>query len=478
MIDTHCHLEMSEFDEDREEVIQRARDAGIEAIITIGSDLKGNIGSLELSRKYGFIYSSIGIHPHDAKDFTEEIYNQIKEWATEFRIHGTGCRMHDTPLNPPLVRGGVKGGKVVAIGETGLDYHYDNSPRDVQRKVFGRHLDLAKELDLPAVIHSREAKKDTLDILGESGINRGVLHCFSGDIDMAERVMEMGFYISIAGPVTFKNAKKLVEIAKIIPDGYLLIETDAPYLTPEPFRGKRNEPAFVVNTAKKIAELRGITFEDIARITMLNAKRLFKLGALPRKGEIAYKIRDSLYLNITNRCTNKCSFCVRFHGDYVKGHNLRLSDEPTEEELKSAIGEPSLYREVVFCGYGEPLLKLDIVKNLSKWIKEKGGRVRINTNGHGNLIHHRNILPELRGLVDSISISFDAPDEETYNRICSPAFKNAFDEVILFMKEARKYIPDVQATVVEMEGVNVDKCRRITDKLGIKLRVRKLDVVG
>ncbi|MDI6745207.1 MAG: YchF/TatD family DNA exonuclease [Thermodesulfovibrionales bacterium] len=476
-IDTHCHLEMTEFDEDRDKVIQRARGAGIEAVITVGSDMKGNIGSLRLSEKYDFIYAAVGIHPHDAKDFTEEIYNQLKEWGTN-------------PPSPPFTKGGQGGinsslvprpsslNKVVAIGETGLDYHYDNSPRDIQKEVFKRHLLLAKELGLPVIIHSREAKKDTLEILADSGINNGVLHCFSGDMDMAEKAMAMGFYISIAGPVTFKNANKLREITEAIPDDYLLIETDAPYLTPEPFRGKRNEPSFLVNTAEKIAEVRRVSFEDIARITTLNARRLFRIGKSIQQGEIAYKIRDSLYLNITNRCTNKCSFCVRFHSDYVKGHNLRLSVEPTEEELKAAIGDPVQYKEIVFCGYGEPFLRLDIVKNLARWIKERGGKVRINTNGHGSIINRRNILPELRGFVDVISVSLDAQDEKAYDRICAPDFKDAFHEVILFIRESKKYIPDVLATVVEMEGVDVEKCRKITDELGVKLRVRKLDVVG
>jgi len=464
LIDTHCHLEMSEFDEDRDKVIQRARAAGIEAVITVGSDMKGCQGAVSLAAKYDFVYAAVGIHPHDAKDWTEEIYKQIRTWAS--------------PTHPPLSKRGQRGGKVVAIGETGLDYHYDNLPRDIQKEVFKKHLLLAKELDLPVIIHSREAKKDTLEILADSWINRGVLHCFSGDIDMAEKAMELGLYISIAGTVTFKNAEKLRGVVKAIPDDYILIETDAPYLTPEPLRGKRNEPAFIVNTAQKIAELRDVSFEDIARITALNAKRLFKIGEVSQKGEIAYKIRDSLYLNITNRCTNKCAFCVRFQGDYVKGHNLRLSDEPTEEEIKTAIGDPVQYKEIVFCGYGEPFLRLDIVKSLSRWIKERGGRVRINTNGHGSIINRRDILPELKGLVDSISVSLDAQDEETYNKICAPAFKNAFHEVLSFIKEARQYIPEVRATVVEMEGVDVEKCRKIADELGVKLRVRKLDVVG
>ncbi|MBI4685320.1 MAG: YchF/TatD family DNA exonuclease [Nitrospirae bacterium] len=466
---------MSEFDKDRDGVIQRARAAGVEAIITIGSE------GLELSERYDFIYSAIGIHPHDAKDFTEEVYKKVRGWANEYRIQDTGYRMQDKELKNHascIMHHASSLPKIVAIGETGLDYHYDHSPREVQRDVFRKHLALAKELNLPVIIHSREAKKDTLEILKESKITTGVMHCFSGDMDMAEQVMKIGLYISIAGPVTFKNAKKMAEIIKKIPDDYLLLETDAPYLTPEPFRGRRNEPAFLVYTAERIADIRGVSLGDIARITTVNAKRFFRIGELSGEGEIAYKIRNSLYLNITNRCTNKCSFCVRFHTDYVKGHNLRLSDEPTEEELKTAIGDPSQYNEIVFCGYGEPLLRLDLVKGLSRWIKEKGGKVRVNTNGHGNLIHQRNILPELKGLIDSISVSLDAHDEETYKRICSPVFKNTFNEIISFIREAKNHIYDVQATVIEMEGVDIEKCMEIADNLGVKLRVRKLDSVG
>lgn len=452
MIDTHCHLEMAEFANDRDAVVQRAKDAGITAVITVGSNYKGNASAIALLNQYDFLYASVGIHPHDAKDFTEDTAEQIKTWLSMDRV--------------------------VAVGETGLDYHYDHSPRDVQQNVFRRQLEIAKKFDLPVIIHSREAGNDTLDILMDSGVNKGVFHCFSGDIEMAEKVMGMGFLISIAGPITFKKVKNLTEVAKAVPDKYLLIETDAPYLSPEPFRGKRNEPGFLIHTAQKIAEIRGVSIDDISRITELNAKKLFRIGSMPDKGEIAYQIRDSLYINVTNKCTNKCSFCVKFHTDYVKGHNLRLSSEPTEEDIKKAINEPSQYKEIVFCGYGEPLLRLDVVKDVSKWVKERHGFVRINTNGHGNLIHKRNILPELKGIVDVISVSLDAHDEETYNRICAPVFKNAFPAVIEFLREAKKYIPSVQATVVEMEGVDISKCRSIAESLGIQLRIRKLDVVG
>ncbi len=451
-IDTHCHLEMADFDPDRDDVITRAGDAEIAAIITIGSDLKGSEGAVRLAGEYDFIYAAVGIHPHEAKDYTSDTAEKLRQWSEEK--------------------------KVVAIGETGLDYHYDHSPRDVQREVFERQLGLALELDLPVIVHSREAKADTLNILSESGISRGVLHCFSGDMDMAERVMAMGLYISFAGTVTFKNAKKLQETAAGIPDEYLLIETDAPYLSPVPLRGKRNEPSFLLHTARKLAELRDVGAGDIARITTLNAGRLFGIGGFSPEGKIAYKIRDSLYLNITNRCTNACTFCIKFHSDYVKGHNLRLDHEPGIEEMKEAIGDPSAYREVVFCGYGEPLMRLDLVKALAMSIKDNGGRVRINTNGQGNLIHGRNILPELQGIVDSISISLDAQDERTYKTLCRPVLKGAYKGILSFIREAVKYIPDVTVTVVDAPGVDVERCKEIARELNVRFRLRQYNLVG
>ncbi len=455
---------MDAFRPDRDEVIRRAFDAGIEAMITIGSDRAGNRGAIEISERYDRVYAAVGFHPHDARDFTQAIFDEIRIWADRGRI-----------------RESAQGGghrRVVAIGEIGLDYHYDHSPRDVQRAVFAKQLRLARDLDLPVVVHSRDAKTDTLGIVADSGIGRGVFHCFSGDVEMAKRAIALGFHISLAGPVTFKNAKKLREIAREIPDHRLLIETDAPYLTPEPLRGRRNEPAYLIHVAEAVAALRGVRCEDVARITTLNAKMLFGIGTLPEGGEIAYRIRDSLYLNVTNRCTNACSFCVRFQSDYVKGHNLRLREEPSEEDLKRAIGDPSRYGEVVFCGFGEPLLRLDLVRRLAAWVKEGKGRVRIDTNGHGNLIHGRNILPELRGIVDSISISLNAQDPETYRSICRPTVENAYEGVLDFVRQAKIFIPRVQVTVVALPGVDIDKCGAIARELGVDFRVRELDVVG
>jgi len=189
---------------------------------------------------------------------------------------------------------------------------------------------------------------------------------------------------------------------------------------------------------------------------------------------ITYAIGNSLYLNITNRCTNKCGFCIRYKTKLFNSkHDLWLKKEPTTDEVIKAIGDPKKYKEIVFCGYGEPLMRLDAVKEISKWIKENGGKVRIDTNGHGNLINKRNILPELKGLIDSISISLDAQDAKTYEKICHPDFGEAsFDAIIGFTKEAKASIPEVELTVVGIPEIDVKAAKKLADDLGIPFRVR------
>lgn len=453
LTDTHCHLEMDAFTGDRAEIIKRAGEAGVQTIITIGSDRESNIQGLRICQDFSGVYAAVGIHPHDAKTYDNSVDDEIRTWT--------------------------KDRKVVAVGEIGLDYHYMHSPKEVQKEVFRKQLLIARETSLPVVVHSREASDDTIGILQEHGEGlTGVLHCFSGSRETARRAIELGFHLSIAGPVTFKNARKLREVAASIPDDLLLLETDAPYLSPEPMRGKRNEPSYLRYTAEAVARLRGVSLEDIGRITTLNAARLFRTGEAPSMGEIAYKIRNSLYLNITNRCTNRCGFCVKFQKNYVKGHNLKIEQEPSVQEIIDTVHNPSSYKEIVFCGLGEPFIRLDALKEVSRWIKRRGGRVRVNTNGHANLIHGRNILPELSGLVDSLSVSIDAHDQKTYDAVCSPSYKNAFKAVLDFIQEAKKYIPEVKVTVVNIPEVDIDKCRALAQDLGVELRVREFDVVG
>ena len=455
LIDTHAHLEMREFNDDREDVIKRAREAGVEYIITIGTTVESSRDAVLLAEKYDFVYAAIGIHPHEVKDILHPAYEMLRHLA--------------------------KHKKVVAYGEIGLDYHYEHSPRADQKRKLRDMLREARQLDLPVIIHDREAHEDTLQILSEewSPDLGGVMHCFSGDLAMANKLIEMGFSLSIAGPVTFPKAEALREVVRQIPIEHLLVETDSPYLAPQPVRGKRNEPAFVRHTAEAIAKIKGLSYDDVARITGFNAMQLFGIGTMPERGQITYPIRNSLYLNITNRCTAACTFCVRYRTDFVKGHNLRLSEEPTAEELIAQIGDPKRYAEIVFCGYGEPLLRLDVVKSVAAEVKRRGGKVRIDTNGHANLIHKRNVLPELSGLVDAASISLNAQNAELYEKIGQPKFGiETYASVKEFIRESVKYIPDVTATVVSLPEVDIDACRKIAEELGAKFRVREYNVVG
>ncbi len=253
-MDTHAHLDIEEYDEDREEVIRRARDAGVRFIINASFDLPSSERSVKLAKQHPFIYALVGVHPHDAEDVPENYLTRLGELA------------------------GSPG--VVAIGEIGLDYYRDLSPRQVQQKVFREQLALCRHLDFPVVIHDRDAHGDLIDILKKDGIgNRGgVLHCYSGSWEMAKLCIAMGFYISIAGPVTFPNASKLKDIAGKIPLERLLTETDCPYLAPQARRGKRNEPAYVRYVVDEIALLRGMEPDDLAAAVLENAKAVFNVG--------------------------------------------------------------------------------------------------------------------------------------------------------------------------------------------------------
>lgn len=253
LFDTHVHLNDDQFDEDLEEVIERARENGVERVVVVGFDEKTIKRAIELIDTYDFMYAAIGWHPVDAIDLTDSYL----EWIEELTAHP----------------------KVVAIGEIGLDYHWDKSPKDVQQVVFRRQIQLAKKLNLPIIIHNREATEDVVTILEEEGAAEvgGIMHCFSGSPETAKRCLDMNFYISLGGPVTFKNAIKPKEVAKAVPLDRLLIETDCPYLAPHPYRGKRNEPSYVRLVAEQIANLKEVSFEEVAKATTENANRLFKI---------------------------------------------------------------------------------------------------------------------------------------------------------------------------------------------------------
>lgn len=254
LIDTHAHLNDKRFDRDREQVIYQCRDEGVVCIINAGTDVSSSIKSISLAGKYSFIYATVGVHPHDAKTMDENSIEVLSALARK--------------------------DKVVAIGEIGLDYHYDFSPREQQKEAFRKQLNLARELNLPVVIHDREAHGDIMEILREENACEigGVMHCFSGSKEMARECMDMNFYISFAGPVTFSNARKAKEIAEYVPIDRILIETDCPYLTPVPHRGKRNYPGNVKYVSEEIARIKGLDVEELLEAVAVNTKTLFNVN--------------------------------------------------------------------------------------------------------------------------------------------------------------------------------------------------------
>jgi len=255
LIDSHAHIQGKEYAGEAEAVIERARAAGVEKIVVVGGagDMSSNTDAVALAARFENVYATVGMHPHDAKDVGAEELQTLKELAA----------------SP----------KVVAVGETGLDYYYSHSPNDVQQRVFGQFIHMAHDTDLPIVVHERDAARDAVELLRTEGSAklRGVIHCFTGDYEAACAYLDLGFYLSFTGIITFKNAEPLREVVRKVPLEKMFVETDSPYLTPVPHRGRRNEPAYVRFVAETIAKAKGVEFAEVARVTSANVKKLFRI---------------------------------------------------------------------------------------------------------------------------------------------------------------------------------------------------------
>lgn len=247
--ETHAHYDDKQFDEDRHTLLESLNKNGVEYIVNVGADMKSSLESINLAKKYPFVYASVGIHPHDAKNVKEEDYKTLENWLKE--------------------------DKVVALGEIGLDYHYDLSDKEIQKEVFKNQLKICENVTKPVIIHSREATNDVLEIIKQSKVRKGVVHAFSSSLEIAKEYVKLGFYIGVGGVVTFKNANTLVKVVENIPLENILIETDSPYLTPVPFRGTRNNSQNLQYVVEKIAEIKRIDKEIVEKTTFINAKKFF-----------------------------------------------------------------------------------------------------------------------------------------------------------------------------------------------------------
>ncbi len=461
LVDSHCHLTFDAFAADLPDVLERMRAEGVEQAVVVATSVSDGQRAAALCSSHAELFPTCGLHPNDLPAALDD------ELAA---------------LDAAIAAGGF-----VAVGETGLDYYRDQVPPALQQRSFRHHVALAARNDLPLIVHIRDqegsqaAYDDVATILAEHSALRGVIHCYTGDAAHARRYVELGFHVGFAGILTFPKGENVREAARAVPIERSLVETDAPFLAPVPRRGKRNEPAFVAHTARTLAEVKGLSEADVRRITTRNARQLFRLPAKDSTGPATYRIRDAMYVNVTNACDARCTFCPRTHDEFeVKGYDLRRPKDARLPEILAGIGEPTQWSEVVFCGFGEPTLRLDMVKDVAREVKRRGGRTRLNTNGHGDLIQRRPIAGELVGLIDVVSVSLNAQDRETFEQHCPSAFSpDGFTPMLDFIRACVAAGLDTVCTAVEgLAGVDPAACEKLAVALGARWRGRVLDEVG
>lgn len=450
LIDSHVHLQDKKFIRDLDRVLERAEDAGIEHLICVGDRIDNSRKAIALARRHPRMSATIGIHPHHDTLFTPMALLEMETLARD--------------------------PSVVAVGEIGIDYHYPNFNAKRQMEVFVAQAHLAGRHNLPLIIHCRDAYDELIAVIGKDPRipRKGVVHCFSGNYEQACEFLRLGYYLGIGGAVTYPNGDPLREVVRRLGLERIVCETDAPYLPPQCKRGRRNEPSYMKHTIKALADLTELSYQDAARMTKTNAIRLFSLPE-QIEPEIAYAISKTLYLCITNRCPNECYFCQRCYDYMLMGHFLKLEEEPAAQDLLAQINNPTAYHEIVLSGLGEPTIRWEVCMELARRLKSQNATVRLNTNGQGCLINGRNIVPEMAGHFDSVSINLIAHDRETYNRIAKPEHpEGAWEAMLEFAKDCKAVVPDVILTAVAVPEVDVEACRKLAeDDLQVRFRIRE-----
>lgn len=456
-IDSHAHVHFPELAADAETVIRRARHFGVVGMVNVATDLASSRETIEWAGRFPDLFPTVGVHPHSAMELDDAAFSELERLARDPRV--------------------------VGIGETGLDYYKSLSPVEEQREAFRRQIRLARDLGKALVVHNREADRDVIRWIREEGQGRlkGVLHCFSGLPDTAKEALELGFYISFSGNITYPKNDYLRHLAKEIPLDRLLIETDCPFLAPQAKRGRTNEPAFMRYTALALAEILGVSMDALAAATADNTARLFGF-ARPRPRVIGYVIDNALYVNLTQKCPTDCGFCPRDTKPVVQGHDLTLKEEPSAAEVLADLGDVSGYDEVVFCGFGESTMRLPVMKEVAGALKKAGAeRLRLNTIGLGDLTNGRPIAQELAGLIDAVSVSLNSIDPAQYEKLVRPRPEyrgKAWQAMIDFTKSASAHLPEVQMTVVTVPNVDIEASRKFAESLGARFHARKYNTLG
>ncbi len=448
IVDTHCHLWHQEFKFDIKKVVQDAVESGIKYLVNVGIDIETSKEAIKISKGYKEVFAACGCHPHYAKDFSQK---DVRSLLTLLRHK-----------------------KVVALGEVGLDFYRMISNKKSQLILMEEILKIWRQFShLPIIIHNREAGKETIALLENirKYNPKVIMHCFSGNREFLKSCLDRGYYISYATNVTYN--KELQGHLKYTPLNRILLETDSPYLAPQSRRGTRNVPSNINESLILASEIKSIAKGDIMRAVALNSKRLFGIGAISLVPVAVYKYKERTYINLTNTCSNKCQFCIAVFGDCFGKYNLILDKDPSPREVLKELKNHKISKEVTFCGFGEPFYRFNELKKIAAVLKRDQHIVRIVTNGQGNLIQKRNVLPELKNIVDKISVSLNVENEEKYNELCRSSFgEGAFGGILNFVQEVKKYIPDVEITFLNIEGIDTELCKKIAQSLDVKYRIR------
>ena len=411
-----------------------------------GISLESSLRAALLSETRVGVFASAGIHPNEIDPDSPDSLEDIPEIL----------------LRP----------RVIAVGETGLDFYRNRVPEKLKIEVFKEHIRLAEAFGLTLIVHSRSAEREVLDVLGEDVTVPVIMHCFTGSADTALEAAQRGYYIGFTGVLTFRKNGRLRNLAGSLPADRILIETDAPYMSPEPVRGRRNEPFNVRYIADTISEIWGIDQEETAGTLMKNSLKAMQLGPFLRT-DLVYLLYGNIYMNITGRCTNRCRFCIKDKTDGIGGYYLKHHAEPFEERLDSIIGSlnPRMGKELVFCGYGEPTMRPELLERLAGSAFERGFSVRLNTNGTCTARLSPDKTAELLEPFDTVSVSLNASCREEYRSICRPADEDTWDRLMEFIELARR-VTSVRLTAVRYPGIAMESVEKLAKSLSLPLRIR------
>ena len=449
--DSHCHLHFSHFEDDLAGVVENSREAGISHIMIPSIDVETAEISAVIAEKYN-LYSAAAFHP----EHLPEDGNNETEWLDLKRIL----------LRP----------RTIAVGETGLDFHHKTYSPEKQKLWFQKHIELAEAIGYPLIVHSRGAEEEVLRQLPASLSVPVILHCWGGDSSLTDDAVSRGFYIGVDGPLTYRKNSKLRDLIHRIPREKLLVETDSPFLPPEPFRGRRNEPAFCRSIVIQIRELwdADMSIEEASYILWENAMRAYRLHPDNRRADIVYCYGDSLYVNLTSRCQNRCSFCIKNSVDGLGGYYLRHMHDPAENLVFSTIEDFPIeeFKELVFCGFGEPTLRNELLVRSAKAARARGVKTRLNTNGLCTSFLDNQQVTDLLQCFDSVSISLNASGAREYNRICPSSVADSWEHLMKFIKLVKKTGMKSQVSAVDKSGADLQRTAALANRLQMQLRIR------